>query len=208
MLDGMLGPTYAPHMPYTNETAGIYQIRNTRTGEYYVGSTKRMRKRTAEHMRLLRLGQHPNPNLQTAYDAEPHCFKPFLEVVCEDVSDLEWLEEEFLTGNAWFGEACKLYNISVTAKTPMKYRKHSEATKNKISLTKKGCTAHVTAEYKAKLSALRQQKALADPKYLAKIKFLVENDHMTYAARGREVGLDTSSARKLALKYSHLKGEI
>ena len=196
-------------MPYAEDFAGIYVIKNDATSNCYVGQSARMRKRVADHFNLLRGGRHPNPHLQHAFNKYGESnFSYDFEVVCEDVDELDRLEEAYLTGEACFDESPVYYNISLTAHVPMRGRAHSDETKSKISQTKLGRREHVTAEYRKKLSEAQHKRVWADPEFVAKVKFLVENDHMTYAARGRELGIDTSSARKLALKYSHLKGEF
>lgn len=209
LLDVLKGPTYIEYMPYVNDTAGVYQIRNVRTGEYYVGATKRLRKRTKEHLRLLRLGQHPNPKLQQAFTADPDNFDAFIEIECADIDDLDWLEEEFLQGNAWFGEQGKMLNISLTAKTPMKYRKHTEGSKQRMrEAHRKSSFDRGSEEYRKKLREAKERQHLSNPAFVAKLKVILENDHLSYAERGRMVGSDTSAVRKLALNYAHLKGVL
>jgi len=196
-------------MPYTNDTAGIYQIRNEDTGEYYVGATKRLRKRTAEHMRLLRLGKHPNNRLQKAYSADADNFTVHIEVQCDDIADLDWLEEEFLQGRAWFGSECKLLNLSYTAKTPMKYRRHTEQAIAKMRESAKlSVVKRDSSEYRQRLSEGQQKRHLSNPKFREKLKFILDNQHMSYAELARAVGSDTSAVRRLALKYADLRGEI
>ena len=90
----------------------------------------------------------------------------------------------------------------------MRGRNHTKETKNKISATKVGRVEHVTEEYREKLRAAQHERFFSDPKFIAKIKFIVDNEDMSYAERGRILGIDTSSVRKHALRYSHLKGTL
>ena len=87
-------------------------------------------------------------------------------------------------------------------------KKHTKETKEKISRSKINQKKHVTQEYIDKIKATRQNKALLNQKYLAVVKFIVNNPNMSYAERGRIVGRDTSTTRKIALKYSYLKGVL
>lgn len=196
-------------MPYSEDRAGIYKIVNTATGVCYVGQSQRLNKRIKEHFRLLRWGKHSNPRLQNAYNKYgADKFQSQIEVYCEDASDLDILENAFLSGQAWFAEPV-MYNIADFAKAPMRNRTHSEEVRQRI---KEGRRATLfdyrSSEYRATLRRVQQERALQDPAFVAKVKFLVDNDHMSYAERGRRVGIDTSSARKLALKYQHLKGKL
>jgi len=193
-------------MPYREDHAGIYVIRNEHTGNGYVGQSVRMRKRLADHFNLLRKGSHPNPHLQHAFAKYgENSFSYNFEVVCEDVSDLDSLEEAYLTGEAVFDDTPVYYNISNTAHVPMRGRKHTARTKEKISASKIGRVEHVTPEYRSKLSRAQISRALSDDKRRARTRFIVNNPHLSYAERGRQVGVDTSTARKLALKYTPLK---
>jgi hypothetical protein len=87
----------------------------------------------------------------------------------------------------------------------MRGRNHSEDTRKKISATKKGVVSHITEDYRKSLRDGQLRRALSNPDKVAKIQFIVDNPHMTYAARGRAVGLDTSSVRKIALRYTPIK---
>jgi group I intron endonuclease len=193
-------------MPYGQDFCGIYVIRNNATGNGYVGQSARMRKRLADHFNLLRSGRHPNKHLQAAFKKYgDSAFSYDFEVICEDATELDLLEEAYLTGDAVFDDTPVYYNISVTAHVPMRGRAHSADTRKKISATKKGVVAHVTDKYREALSSGQIRRRLADPDKLAKVRFIVDNPHMTYAARGRAVGLDTSSVRKIALRYTPMK---
>jgi group I intron endonuclease len=193
-------------MPYAADYAGIYRVVDQTTATCYVGQSRRVKKRIAEHFRLLRHGRHPNHHLQAAYDrAGESAFQAEVEVACEDPKDLDLLEEAFLQGDAKFDLSPTLFNISSTARTPMEGRCHTEETRSRISFAKRGRREHVTPEYRAKLSAVRRAAALADPEFRRKVKFIAENPQLSYAERGRRLGTDTSTVRKLAMKYGSAK---
>jgi group I intron endonuclease len=195
-------------MPYAQDHIGIYKIRNTVTGKCYVGQSQNVKKRIHEHFRLLSKGCHVNRILQNSYNKYgKQAFDWSLEVECKNPKDLDDIENAFLQGNAHFDEPT-FFNIADIAKVPMRNKKHTKETKKKISESKVGNKKHVTNEYKNKLKNSRQKIALKDKKYLEVVKFIIDNPNMSYAERGRIVGRDTSTTRKIALKYKHLKGVI
>lgn len=193
-------------MPYANDLMGVYKVVNTATNECYVGSSRRVRKRTAEHFRLLRQGLHPNPLLQRSFDSHgERCFKWELEVLCEDERDLGSIEEMFLQKEASF-EAATVFNISTSAKAPMAGRSHSEETKRRLHECRKASSYDYSSqEQRKKLSLAHTRRLLSDPAHLARVRFILDNPGMSYAERGRAIGLDTSSVRKLALRYQNHK---
>lgn len=191
-------------MPYCGDASGIYRIVDTSTGHCYVGQSRGLKKRIAEHFRLLRRGIHPNRHLQEAYlRSGAESFSAEIEVYCEDPADMDVIEEAFLTGEAHFDSSPNLFNISSTARAPMDGRRHTTETRQQISESKRGRREHITPEYRARLSAAHRARLLADSEYRERIKFIVRNPHLSYAERGRRVGVDTSTARKLALKYAN-----
>lgn len=196
-------------MPYSTDHVGIYKIVNRATGNCYVGQSQYVKKRVKEHFRLLRLNKHPNPKLQNAYNKYgKHNFDWSLEVKCKDTDDLDLIENEFLSGNAWFEEPT-FFNIADFAKAPMRNRRHSPESLERIRVGRRATDFNYQAEdYRKTLSKAQTERFFAKPEFVAKIRFIVNNPDMSYAERGRVLGADTSSVRKLALKYRHLKGVI
>jgi len=196
-------------MPYKINTCGIYKIVNTATGQCYVGQSQRVEKRIKEHFRLLRWNKHTNPHLQNAYNKYGRdAFYGALEVVCTDLNELDRLEDAFLRGDAWFEEPT-MYNIADFAKAPMRNKTHSPEVREKIRFGRRATTFdYKSAEYRKTLSDAQMARYHADPKFVANLKFILDNDHMSYAERARQLGKDISSTRRLALKYRHLKGVL
>jgi len=196
-------------MPYKIDVCGIYKIVNTATGQCYVGQSQRVKKRLKEHFRLLRNNKHTNPRLQNSYNKYgAECFYGELEVECTNYDELDALEDAFLRGDAWFEEKT-VYNIADFAKAPMRGKRHSKKVREKIKLGRRATTFdYQSPEYRATLSAAQMARFLADPKFVAKIKFILDNSDKSYAERARLLSADTSSVRRLALKYQHLKGEL
>jgi group I intron endonuclease len=196
-------------MPYKADVSGIYRVINTVAKECYVGKTKGIKKRVHEHFRLLRKNQHPNDRLQKAFNRDgQEAFTWEVEVLCDDPEDLIAIEEAFLQGRAAFTEP-STYNISCTSHAPMAHRRHSEEVRQRIRLGRRASTFdYKSEEYRAALSKAQLARYQKDPKFIEKLRFILDNPQLTYAARARAIGSDTSSVRKLALKYPHLKGTL
>lgn len=194
-------------MPYKINTCGLYKIVNKATGQCYVGQSQRIEKRIKEHFRLLRWNKHPNQHLQNAYNKYgSENFYGSIEVECSDLEDLDNLEEAFLQGRAWFTEPT-VYNISDFAKAPMRGKTHSQEVRERIRFGRRAATFdYQSSEYRETLSKAQMARFHADPKFIERLKFILDNPDMSYAERARKVGRDTSSTRRLALKYQHLKG--
>ncbi len=196
-------------MPYKIDVCGLYKLVNRVTGQCYVGQSQRVKKRIKEHFRLLRLNKHTNPHLQNAYNKYgPDAFYGAIEVECADLAELDRLEESFLQGDAWFDEST-IYNIADFAKAPMRGKTHSEEVRQRIRLGRRAATFdYQSPEYRKTLSDAQMARYHSDPKFVAKLKFILDNQDMSYAEMARQVNSDTSSVRRLALRYAHLKGTL
>jgi group I intron endonuclease len=194
-------------MPYKVDHCGIYKIVNTATGQCYVGQSQYMQKRIKEHFRLLRSNKHSNKHLQHAYNKyEADKFYGAIEVMCSNLEELDMLEEAFIQGHVFFDEP-SVYNIADFAKAPMRGKMHTEATRERIRFGRRATTFdYRSEEYRKTLRDAQMARFHGDPKFVAKVKFVINNPDMSYAARARALGADTSSVRRLALKYNHLKG--
>jgi hypothetical protein len=64
---------------------------------------------------------------------------------------------------------------------------------------------YASPEWRAKLRSGQQRRFIEDEAFRKKVLFVLENDHLTYAERGRILGSDTSSVRRLYLKYRDKK---
>lgn len=196
-------------MPYKTDICGVYKLVNKATGQCYVGQSQRCKKRIKEHFRLLRYNKHTNPHLQNAYNKYGlENFYGAIEVECNNLNELDALETSFIQGNAWFEEKT-IYNIADFAKAPMRGKQHSEQVRERIRLGRRAATFdYRSPEYRDTLSKAQMARFHADPKFIAKLKFITENSNMSYAERARQLGANTSAVRRLALKYQHLKGAI
>jgi hypothetical protein len=147
--------------------------------------------------------------LQNSYNKYGHsAFYGAIEVECRNLEELDQLENAFLQGKAWFEEPT-VYNIADFAKAPMRGKAHSEEVRKRIRLGRRASTFdYRSPEYRATLSQAQMARFHSDPKFVAKLKFIVDNSDLTYAERAKRLGSDTSSVRRLALKYQHLKGVL
>lgn len=193
-------------MPYANDICGIYRIVNRATNECYVGQSQYMRKRISEHFRLLRLKKHPNPRLQNSYNKygrEAFFGEP--EVIVDDLNELDMLEETFINGHADF-ETPVVFNIANFAKAPMRGKNHTEESRRKISESRKNSSFDTSSpEWRDSLSKGQLRRILQNEKLCSQIRFILENECLTYAERGRRIGKDTGSVRKLYLRYKDKK---
>ena len=196
-------------MPYKHDVCGIYKIVNTATNECYVGQSQYTKKRLKEHFRLLRHNKHPNKRLQNSYNKYgADKFYGAVEIECVSTDELDVLEESFLSGKAWFDQS-NVYNLAVFAKAPMRGKSHNSDTREKIKLGRRASTFdYKSEEYKETLARAQMARYHADPKFIEKIRFIVNNPQMTYAERARALGADISSVRRLALKYQALREEL
>jgi|LakMenEpi03Aug12_release.lakeMendotaPanAssembly.Ray.scaffolds.fasta_scaffold253559_4 hypothetical protein len=62
--------------------SGIYQIRNTRNGKIYIGSTDNFKRRKREHFANLKLNKHDNIILQRAYNKNKNEFVFEIYFIC------------------------------------------------------------------------------------------------------------------------------
>lgn len=79
--------------PYYRVRSGIYKIYSLVSKDFYVGKSKNLHQRWCQHSHDLKLGKHPNTNLQNVCDrdGESNLVMELLELV-EDINDLETRE--------------------------------------------------------------------------------------------------------------------
>lgn len=113
---------------------GIYRIRNLTNDKIYIGSSKDIKRRWAEHKNKLNKNTHANAHLQCSWNKYgEHVF--LFEVVMEcGENRLIEAEQEFLKAAFLYPDAC--YNIAHKAQGGA--GPHSLETKMKISKARKG----------------------------------------------------------------------
>lgn len=140
-------------------SSGIYEIRNMVNGHRYIGSAVSLTHRKAQHLHMLRRGNHRNKHLQSAFNlygevnfiftALYECSKEEL-IRCEQ-EELDLLKPEY--------NKCKIagstYGIKLSEETRKKLsianrgRKHTEEHKRKIGLA--GLGRVFSEEHKRKI---------------------------------------------------------
>jgi group I intron endonuclease len=197
-------------MPYKIDICGIYKIVNTATGQCYVGQSQRVKKRLKEHFRLLRGNKHNESAFAARIQQVWRSFFFMGSWRLNATTRKKWtrLENAFISGAAWFEEKT-MYNIADFAKAPMRGKEHSEEVRQRIRLGRRASSFNYQSlEYRDTLSKAQMARYFADPKFVAKVKFILDNPDLSYAERARRLQADISPVRKLALKYQHLKGVL
>ncbi|MFK4444624.1 group I intron endonuclease [Caballeronia udeis] len=110
--------------------SGVYKIINSVTGECYIGSTRSMRGRMAEHKYKLRCGKH-NAMLQRAWD---YFGEEVFEFVLIESCPLDSLKER---EQFWMDTLRPAYNISPNSKDQTG-TKHSIETRKLVSESLRG----------------------------------------------------------------------
>lgn len=90
--------------------SGIYAIYNRKSGKAYIGQSKDVERRKKEHLRVLRKGEHHNPYLQRAFNADGEESFEFITLELCPVEKLDEVEREYIarmqTNDSYLG-----YNI-------------------------------------------------------------------------------------------------
>lgn len=120
-----------PHAP------GVYAIRCLVSGRVYIGSSQDIALRFKDHRTLLRTGKHHCIGLQRAWNKYGEI--AFVVDVLELADQSILLERE----QAWFDvyavqTSKRTYNASIVPGAPMKGRKHSQETRHRFSVTRRG----------------------------------------------------------------------
>lgn len=117
---------------FLGKSFGIYQIRNIKTGCVYIGSTiQSFRRRWNQHLLMLRRGVHDNTHLQRSWNiwgSDAFCFE-VIEIVT--AKETVTSREQFAVDDC-VKRGVGLYNVSTVVNNPMRGRKHTDATKEKI----------------------------------------------------------------------------
>lgn len=130
---------------------GVYLIRNTVNGKVYVGSSNVLSTRWKRHLWNIRAGTHPNLKLTNAFKKYGETAFEFEVIAYCPETDLLWQEQLALDAFQAFRHG---YNMASIAGSPMRCRKHSDATKEKMSADRKGIPKPF--DFGLKLSKARQ----------------------------------------------------
>lgn len=125
--------------------SGIYSITNKVNGKSYIGSAKSISDRWNRHVHLLRRGKHHNKHLQSSWDKYGESSFTFdtleNDIPSEQLESVEQCYLDVVKLMPW-----RYYNMSYDAYN--RDTKHSEETKQKISLKTKEAMANLPASTK------------------------------------------------------------
>ena len=118
---------------------GIYKITNINNGKYYIGSSININRRWHEHKRNLNKNKHNNIHLQKSWNkyGEASFLFEIIELV-ENEKDLIICEQQHLNSITPFNSMVT-FNICKMAYSTLGI-KHSNETKNKMSVSHNGTT--------------------------------------------------------------------
>lgn len=143
--------------------AVIYRITNMANNHYYIGSAESFARREWQHKYALRRNEHKNPRLQAAwnkYGADMFVFE-VIEIVAEGRTAFD-IENTYLMKCVGQPDC---YNINTDAYVPRLGVAHTEETKQKLKVSRKGKAAgaahyrygtKLSDEVKAKISATQK----------------------------------------------------
>lgn len=187
----------------------IYTITNKFNNKLYVGSAFNFNRRKSRHIRLLNSGNHPNKHLQMAWAKHgANAFEFFIIEPILDKSKIIQYEQFWIDFSKCY-ENDKGYNICRQAETRYGV-KHSEKTKEKMSIARKGIVKSkewqdkITAslhgkirskETCAKMSAARIGKSVSDKTRISMAKGQTGRKHSEESKLKRSL---TLKGRKIA----------
>lgn len=113
--------------------SGIYKIKIERY--FYIGSSKNINNRISVHLYHLRKKNHTNSKMQNVFNkyGDKHFSFEILELV--DESNLLICEQKYLNETFILPESL---NLALSVDCPMRGKKHSKETREKISRNRKG----------------------------------------------------------------------
>ncbi len=115
--------------------SGVYEIFNVINSRQYVGSAANVHARFQDHRSELARGAHPNTHLQRAWDKYGH--DSFIFSLIEPAPVRILIEREQFWMDA-YGVVADGYNQAHFADAPMRGRKHSPETREKMSKARMG----------------------------------------------------------------------
>lgn len=167
--------------------SGIYEIKNKINGNRYVGSSKNITYRFRKHREYLRKGNHFNNHLQNAWDKYGEDNFEF-NILFECREEFLLIEEQKrLNKNPE-------YNIAKYAMSPMRGRKHSDETKEKMSGVRKGRVVPEKTKVLMSLGSLGKQGTFTGRKHSEETK-----RKMSEAQKGHAV---SKEARKKLSEFN------
>lgn len=170
-------------------SSGIYRITCLENGKIYIGSAVNLNKRWRMHQWGLNNSKHANPHLQSAWDKYGSTSFEFEIIEMCDVSELPMREQYWINELQPFDRTIG-FNIALDTQAPMRGRKASTETKEKLSALRKG-TNHLkgyrqTEEHKAKRGIAQRGKKMS-PEAIAKTVAGKEKLFIVTTPNGEEI---------------------
>jgi group I intron endonuclease len=138
----------------------IYLISGVQGQGIYIGQTVLLTQRWKRHQRELEDGCHHNPYLQRA--VSKHGSDSYAYVVAEEVPVEELTEREQAWMDQLRAEGVTVYNIApAVGPCRLPGYKHTQETKAKMSVARRGKKLRLTAEQREKMSEIRRGKPLS-----------------------------------------------
>jgi group I intron endonuclease len=180
--------------------SGVYMIRNKSTKFFYVGSSKRLKKRMDEHRRVLRKGEHHSVYLQRAWSkyGEPD----FEFFVAHYRAPAEALELE----QWWLDNAKCVYNMSRTANRPTVSEEGKVVASAKLKLVWADPGRREAARQRA-LVQVHHKRGPSSAAHVEKLKAVHRAKNRVYFAFGRLWALK-ELAEEYNVHYGMLKDRL
>lgn len=201
--------------------SGIYQITNTVTGRFYIGSSIDVDFRIKAHKRCLKNNSHRNSYLQNSYNK--HGVGAFTYKIIEYVSDVDKLieREQYYIDSLGASRSKNGYNINPIAGSCLGV-KRSDEYKKKASEIRKGTmqgennpfygkkhTKETIEKLKRKKVPLGENhhRATTTEKQAREIKMLLKEGKLLHKEIAEKVGVSVYVVNKIKTGYtwSHLK---
>ena len=200
---------------------GIYKITNTLTGDFYIGSSNKIKERIQHHIRALDSGYHRNPYLQRAWLKYGEQAFVFSLVLTCDIEHKLFLEQKLLD---LFKPA---YNIAMNASAPTTglhrsketRAKISEANRRRIRITKPKITkpkpattprksrkgTHLSDEIRAKMSEGQKHRAPASDETNLKISVAHKGELNAFFGKRHTEETKRKISEKLICHFAQIK---
>ena len=155
--------------------SGVYKITNILNGKFYVGSSITMNERWQQHRKKLIKGEHHSSKLQNSWNKNGESVFEFSIIEeCQPIKEILLSREQY-----WIDKlnACgpNGYNIAKIVMSPMLGRKHTQETKEKLSILAKNPSKEtrikmsdarkgheVTTETREKISSARNGRKVSE----------------------------------------------
>lgn len=188
--------------------SGVYAIVHTSSGKAYVGSSKDIQKRLANHQKYLRLGTHANSYLQNAYNKYGrHQFNFATLEFCNEIFRIEreqfWIDQ-LQSASKEFG-----FNLSKKAFPTVQSDEGIKAIieSNKRRTGKTNIILDKDA-WRAKISASRKGKPLSEKQRAALIARSIKRTGIPWVAKNPDAWRANISASRTGKKYGKRNPEI